>query len=107
MIRTWPTHWVAWPYQTGDYPWAASLLQQAAQQQTDDPALLFDLANADYAVGRTPDAETAMRNALTRRNGQASANFTHAAEAKRFLDMLALAADPGQAWRRPYPSSRS
>ena len=84
-------------YQTGDYPWAASLLQQAARQQTDDPTLLFDLANADYAEGRTQDAETAMRSALNPSNGQANANFTHAEEAKRFLDMLALAADPGQA----------
>jgi tetratricopeptide (TPR) repeat protein len=84
-------------YQTGDYPWAASLLQQADRQQTDDPALLFDLANAVYAMGRTQDAETAMRSALNLSKGQASANFTHAEEAQRFLDMLALAADPGQA----------
>jgi Tfp pilus assembly protein PilF len=38
-----------------------------------------------------------MRSALNPSNGQANANFTHAEEAKRFLDMLALAADPGQA----------
>jgi Flp pilus assembly protein TadD len=72
-------------FQTGDYPWAASLLQQ-------DPGLQFDLANANYAVGRTQDAETAMQLAL-----KLNAGFAHAEDARRFLDLTALAANPAQA----------
>jgi tetratricopeptide (TPR) repeat protein len=79
-------------YQTGDYKWAQSLLQATASKQPNDPEVLFDFAEASYSVGQVPDAEAAMRSAL-----QAGAPFSRADEAKRFLDMVALSANPSQA----------
>jgi tetratricopeptide (TPR) repeat protein len=79
-------------YQTGDYKWALSLLQMTARKQPNDPEVLFDFAEASYSVGQVPDAEAAMRSAL-----QAGAPFSRADEAKRFLDMVALSANPSQA----------
>jgi len=79
-------------YQTGDYKWALSLLQITARKQPGEPEVLYDLAEASYSMGQVPDAEAAMRSAL-----QAGAPFSRADEAKRFLDMVALSANPSQA----------
>jgi tetratricopeptide (TPR) repeat protein len=79
-------------YQTGDYDWALSLLQEAARSKTDDPGLLFDLANTLYSVGRIADAESAMRSAL-----QAGPQFADAGKAQRFLELNNLASNPVQA----------
>ena len=78
-------------YQTGDYQWAVSLLQETARKQPDEPEVLYDLAEALYGVGRVSDAETTMRHAL-----DVSAPLSRADEARRFLEMLALAANPSQ-----------
>jgi Flp pilus assembly protein TadD len=76
-------------YQTGDFHWAASLLDEVARNRPDDPEVLFDFANAAYSVGRVSNAEVAMRHAL-----QISPSFSRAPAAGRFLEMLALAANP-------------
>jgi Flp pilus assembly protein TadD len=78
-------------YETGDYQWALSLLQETALKKPADPEVLYDLAVALYSVGRVDDAETAMRQAL-----QADASFSRAAKANRFLEMIALSAHPLQ-----------
>jgi len=79
-------------YQTGDFQWAASLLQEASGRQPDDPDVLCDLAEAFYSVGRASDAESTMRRAV-----ESTAQFSRTDEARRFLEMLTLAADPALA----------
>jgi tetratricopeptide (TPR) repeat protein len=79
-------------FQTGDYKWAASLLQQASSQQPQNPEVLFDFALASYSVGQVSDAAANAKNAL-----QAGAGFSRADAATRFLDMIALAGDPERA----------
>ena len=79
-------------FQTGDYPWATSMLQEAARKQPDQPEVLFDYAEAAYSVGRVSDAETAMNQTV-----QANASFPRIDEAKRFLELLALSANPSEA----------
>jgi tetratricopeptide (TPR) repeat protein len=79
-------------FQTGDYPWAASLLQEAARKQPDQLNVQFDYAKAAYSVGRIADAETAMNQAV-----QTNAAFPRIDDAKSFLEMLALSANPSEA----------
>jgi len=92
-------------HQAGDHVWAASVLQQAADRRPDDPEIECDLAEALYSVGRVAAAQSAMRRALepTARMEAGSAAttpgaaFARANEARRFLDMVALSANPAQA----------
>ena len=77
-------------YQTGDYKYAASLLEDSARKLADDPDVWYDLAWSDYSLGRVGEAQAAMQKAA-----QATPPLAHAAEAKRFLAMIA-AADPTQ-----------
>jgi Flp pilus assembly protein TadD len=79
-------------YQSGDYAWAASVLQDAARNLPPTPDLQFDLALADYSVGQVADAETAMRGALA-----GGGIFLRAEEARRFLNLVNLAAHPAEA----------
>jgi tetratricopeptide (TPR) repeat protein len=79
-------------YQIGNYKLAFGVLQQAGQNQRDNPAVLFDFAKAAYSVGKISDAQDAMQNAL-----QAGLTAPQAAEAKNFLNLVALAANPTQA----------
>ena len=79
-------------YQTGDYKWSASLLQQASSQQPQNPEVLFDFALASYSIGQVTEAASHAKSAL-----QAGDGFSRADAATRFLDMVALAGDPRQA----------
>jgi tetratricopeptide (TPR) repeat protein len=79
-------------FQTGDYQWASNLLQQAAVKQPDDPGLLYNLALSSYSVGRVDDALGAIRHAL-----EVNPTFPDATKARRFMDLVALSADPAQA----------
>ena len=79
-------------YQTGDYKWALSLLEETARKQPGQAELYYDLAQARYSEGQVSGAQAAMEKAL--RGGAA---FSRAAEAQRFLDMVALYANPSQA----------
>jgi tetratricopeptide (TPR) repeat protein len=78
-------------FETGDYKWAVSLLQQAASQ-TQNPEVLFDYAKAAYSVGRVSEAVSNAKHAL-----QTGAVFSRADAATRFLEMLALVDEPKQA----------
>ena len=73
-------------FQTGNYQWSLNLLQSAARTQPVNPQLQFDLAQSAYSMGRIPAAQAAMQNAL-----QSGLPPAPAAEAKQFLDLLALA----------------
>ncbi len=77
---------------TGDYKWALSLLQLAAQAQPQNPEVLYDLGEAYYSAGRVTDARTAMQNAL-----QTGTTFAQTNNARQFLTLTALADTPAQA----------
>jgi tetratricopeptide (TPR) repeat protein len=79
-------------FQSGNYQLAASVLQVTAQNQPANPMLLHDFAEAAYSVGKVPDAQTAMHNAL-----QAGLAPPQSDEARQFLDLVALSANPVQA----------
>jgi tetratricopeptide (TPR) repeat protein len=77
---------------SGDYKFALNLLAEADRQKPGDPELLYDLAQAAYFEGRVADAQNYLGNAL-----QAGAGFAHAADAKKFLDLITLSLDPQRA----------
>jgi tetratricopeptide (TPR) repeat protein len=79
-------------YETGDYKLSANLLREIARSQPGDAQVQFDFARAAYAMGQVLESQAAMRGAL-----QSDGNFSGAAEAKRFLDLTALADNPPQA----------
>ena len=76
-------------YQTGEFTWAASLLDQAAKKAPADAALAFDFALAQYSVGAVAEAADAARAAFA-----GDSHFVRAAEATLFLNLLALAENP-------------
>jgi tetratricopeptide (TPR) repeat protein len=78
-------------FQAGDHAWALSLLHEAAQRLSDNPHLLYDLAWAQYAVGRVHEAQATMQQALS-----VSPNFAHAEDARRFVEWIALALNPAE-----------
>jgi len=77
-------------YSAGECKWAVSLLQAAAAKQTGDSTVLFDLATAEYSTGMVDEAAGAMRDALQ----TADSAFSRADEARRFIELLAIEADP-------------
>jgi tetratricopeptide (TPR) repeat protein len=79
-------------YRTGDYPWAKSLLDQAANQSPNDASVLYRLALACYAVGQVADADTAMKKAV-----QSGHSFPELDQAKQFLTLRAAIKDASQA----------
>lgn len=81
-------------FQSGDYKWSLTLLQQSAEAHPNDPQILFELAQASYSTGDVPGAEASMRTAL-----KSGLDRGHLDEAQRFLEMLALAADSTKAAR--------
>lgn len=84
------SHVLGWlAYQTGDYKLSLNLLQETARQQPGNPELLCHLAQAAYSRGQVSDAETALRSALA-----AGKTSPQADQARRFLDLLALSANP-------------
>jgi tetratricopeptide (TPR) repeat protein len=78
-------------YETGNFNWAYSVLQEAARQRQNDPAVLHDLAWAAYSLGKVNEARDAMQKALAN-NPDAGV----AADAKIFVALTAVATDPKQ-----------
>jgi tetratricopeptide (TPR) repeat protein len=74
-------------FQTEDYKWAASLLEDSARKLPKDPQVSYDLAWAYYALGRVSEAEAAMQAA-------AGTPFSRSEEARRFLAMVPMAESP-------------
>jgi tetratricopeptide (TPR) repeat protein len=73
-------------FQSGDYKWSLSLLEDGARDISDQPEPLYDLAWARYSAGRVADAVTAMNKALG-----AGKPFEKSGDAQRFVEMNALA----------------
>jgi len=78
-------------YHQGDYAWALSLLQSAAERLSNQPELLYDLAWANYATGRAAEAQIAMQQAL-----QTGAPFAGSEDAKRFVALVGAFGNPSQ-----------
>ena len=78
-------------YESGNFSWSYSLLQEAARQRANDPAVLHDLAWAAYSLGKVNEARDAMQKVLTN-----NPNPTQAGDAKEFLALAALDEDPKQ-----------
>jgi tetratricopeptide (TPR) repeat protein len=78
-------------YDSGNFTWAYSLLQDAVRQRQNDPAILHKLAWAAYSLGKVNEARDAMQKALAN-----NPDAVVAADAKTFLALTAVAADPKQ-----------
>jgi Flp pilus assembly protein TadD len=76
-------------YDSGNFSWSYSLLQEATRQRANDPAILHDLAWAAYGLGKVNEARDAMQKVLTNNPDPA-----HAADAKKFLALTALVGNP-------------
>jgi tetratricopeptide (TPR) repeat protein len=76
-------------FDSGDYRWAESLLEEAGRAQPDNAEILYDRAQAAYSLGRVDEAVDEMRAALAQRPA-----FSRAIEATGFLQLIALAATP-------------
>ena len=77
---------------SGDFQLAASLLQRTLQSQPNDAALQFDYAQAAYGIGKVSEAQTALQTAVG-----LNLPTAQAAQARRMLDLIALADAPAQA----------
>jgi Flp pilus assembly protein TadD len=76
-------------YQSGNFTWAYSLLQEAARQRQNDASVLNDLAWAGYSLGKVNEARDAMQKIIA-----AASDSSQAADAKRFLMFTALRENP-------------
>ena len=78
-------------YDSGNFTWSYSLLQEAARQRANDPSMLRDLAWAAYSLGKINEARDAMQKVLTN-----NPTPTQAGDAKEFLALAVLDEDPKQ-----------
>ncbi len=78
-------------YQNGNFGWSSSLLQEAARQRRDDPAVLYNLGWSSYAMGKVNEARDLMQKVAA-----AGGNSAEIADAKKFLKFTALDQDPNQ-----------
>jgi tetratricopeptide (TPR) repeat protein len=76
-------------YQSGNFTWSYSLLQEAVRQRSNDPSILHDLAWAAYSLGKVSEAQDMMQKALT-----TGPDSPQAADARKFLTFTALDKNP-------------
>ena len=76
-------------YQSGNFTWSYSLLQEAVRQRPNDPSILDGLAWAAYSLGKADEARDAMQKIMT-----AGPDSSEAADAKKFLAFTALGENP-------------
>ncbi len=72
-------------YESGNFAWAYSLLQETVRNRQNDPLILHDLAWAAYSLGKVNEARDAMQKVLTN-----NPDSVRAADAKKFLALTAL-----------------
>ena len=78
-------------FQTRDFQYALSLLQEADRLQPSQPDLLHDLAWAYFSVGKAAEARASMQKAV-----QTGAPFAMLNDAKQFIEMTAAYGNPPQ-----------
>jgi len=76
-------------YDSGNFTWSYSLLQESVRQRANDPSILHELAWAAYSLGKVNEARDVMQKALTN-----NPDPTQAADAKKFLALTALEENP-------------
>jgi tetratricopeptide (TPR) repeat protein len=76
-------------YQTGNFTWSYSLLQEAGRQRQNDPSLMHDLAWAAYSLGKVNEARDAMQKVLA-----GGTDGSQAAVARKFLALTAVSENP-------------
>jgi tetratricopeptide (TPR) repeat protein len=76
-------------YQSGNFSWSYSLLQEVVRQRQNDPSILHDLAWAAYSLGKINEARDVMEKVLTN-----NPDSSQAADAKKFLALTALDQNP-------------
>ncbi len=79
-------------YSTQDYAYAYSLLQEATRRQPENTEVMRDFAKAAYSLGKTNEAQDALRESLT-----ADKLSLKAVEAAAFLEFIGLAESPEKA----------
>jgi tetratricopeptide (TPR) repeat protein len=72
-------------YESGNFTWSYSLLQEAVRQRANDPSILHDLSWAAYSQGKVNEARDVMQKVLTNNPDSAQA-----ADAKKFLALTAV-----------------
>ena len=75
-------------YQTGNFTWAYSLLQESARRLPNDAEVLHDFAWAAYSLGKVSEARQAMQRLLA-----AAPDSSQSKDARLFLDMTAPVQD--------------
>jgi len=75
-------------YATGEQAWAVNLLEESSRKLPDSADVLYDLALAQYSVGRVAEGEATMRRAIAL--GQA---FPRLEAGKRWLTISSLYKD--------------
>jgi tetratricopeptide (TPR) repeat protein len=75
-------------YQSGNFGWSYSLLQEAARQRRDDSKVLYNLGWAAYAMGKVNEARDSMQKVA------AGGDSAETADAKKFLKFTALDQSP-------------
>ena len=88
-------------YQTGNFKWAYSLLQESARRLPNNTEVLYDFAWAAYSMGRVSEARQAMQRLLA-----LSPNSNQQSDASLFLRMTALDHE-GASWLPLKPRSRT
>lgn len=63
-------------FKTGDYSWALTLLQDAADKLSKQSDIFYDLGWADYSMGRVEEAQTAMRKSVPALSGPKRSDAT-------------------------------
>jgi len=76
-------------YQTGNFSWAYSLLQESTRQVSDDAAILHDYAWAAYSLGKVSEAQQVMQRVL-----KTAPDSPDAKQTKSFLTITALDQNP-------------
>ncbi len=79
-------------YAAGDFPWAASLLQESLRRLPNDADVQFDFGLAAYSLGQVSNANAAVQAAM----GD-GLQPPRSEQAKQFIQMYSLLRDPGQA----------
>ena len=76
-------------YQTGNFSWAYSLLQESTRQVSDDAAILRDYAWAAYSLGKVSEAQQIMQRVL-----KMAPDSPDSEKTKSFLAITALDQNP-------------
>jgi tetratricopeptide (TPR) repeat protein len=73
-------------FQTSDYVWASSLLEESARKLPKETDVLYDLAWSRYSMGRDSDALATMHSVL-----QSTGSVARVEEARKFISLVQAA----------------